>query len=201
MERLALVLMISLFALAPACGGGKSGPTTPSGPQLPKVTEGPITKDSLLVFMKERFPTHVADGTLTLDYGSAGVENDVISELQIMGITTTGQLNAATPIDFDTKGFAAIKASDAPTSTVAGLLRDIMIIHNAKLYVDKAWRNGWVASGPGDFPAPAAYGVDLSVLETGGVYSGEGMDPCEGYDPCEGGDDGYDPCAGDPCGD
>lgn len=201
MNRLALVLTIAFLTGGAACSKPSTttaGAAGPSAPTLPAVTEAPITMDSLLVFMKERFPEQVKDGSLTLDFGSAGVENDVISELQIMGITTTGQLNAATPVDFDTKGFAAIKASSSPTSTVAGVLRDLMIIHDAKLYVDQAWRNSWVASGPQDFPAPIAYGVDMSILETGGVFGGgEGMDPCEGYD--EGYDEGHD--EGDPCAD
>jgi hypothetical protein len=198
MQRLALVLLLALVAPIAAC---KKGPTTPAGPTLPKVTEAPISKDSLLVFINERFPAAVKEGTITLDFGSGGVETDVISELQILGITTTGQLNVATPIDFDQKGIGAIKASESPTSTAAGLLRDIMIIHNAKLYVEKAWRNSWVAAGPQDFPAPIAYGVDMAILEQGGVYGGGGGegDPCEGYE--DEGMDEDDDDEGDPCGD
>lgn len=200
MQRLALVLVLALVAVASACSSKSSAPTTPTtpaGPPLPKVTEAPLTSDSLLVFMKERFPGQIDDGTLILDFGSVGVDKEVITELSLLGITTTGQLNQIVPVDFDTKGFGAIKASPSPTSNVAGLMRDIMIIHDAKAYVTKAWRNGWVANGPEDFPAPAAYGVDLSILESGGVYDEGSYDEGEG----EGDDEGYDPCAGDPCGD
>lgn len=183
---------------AAACGGKSStGSTTTStatstGAPQPAVTEAPITTEALLTFMKERFPAQVADGTLTLDFGSAGVDAQVIEELAIMGITTTGQLDQATPADFATKGFGAIKASGSPSSTVAGVLRDLMIIHDAKRYVEQAWRDSWVSSGPDDFPAPIAYGVDMAILEAGGVFGGGGAGYGEGDD---GGMDDGDPCA------
>ncbi len=188
MQRLALVLMLVILPTA-ACGGKSSvGPASPAGTTQPAVDETPVTVDALLAFMKARFPAQVADGSLTLDFGSAGVDVQVIDELAIMGITTIGQLDRATPADFDTKGFGAIKASGSPSSTVAGVLRDLMIIHDAKRYVEQAWRDSWVSSGPEDFPAPIAYGVDMAILEAGGVFGGGGA----GYD--EDYDDG-DPCA------
>lgn len=187
--------MLALVAVTSACSNKSTGPAAPKEPEVA------LTTDVLLAFMKERFPAQVADGTLILDFGSEGVEKEVVDELGLLGVTTRSQLAAIVPADFDTKGFGAIKASPSPTSNVAGLMRDVMIIHDAKGYVAKAWRNGWVANGPEDFPAPAAYGVDLSVLESAGVYGGDGGEG--GYDEGEGEgeEEGYDPCAGDPCGD
>jgi hypothetical protein len=183
--------MLALLAVTSACSSKKAAPTAP------QVADVPLTSDVLVGYMKERFPAQVAEGTLILDFGSEGVNDDVIEELGLIGVTTRAQLAAIVPADFDQKGWGAIKGSPAPTSNIAGLMRDLMIIHDAKLYVEKAWRNGWVASGPEDFPAPVAYGVDLSILENGGVYNMEGRDDEGGYDE----DEGYDPCAGDPCGD
>jgi hypothetical protein len=75
------------------------------------------------------------------------------------------------------------------TTTIAGVLRDVFIIHDARTYVAKAWRSSWTASGPGDFPAPVAYGVDMKILEDGGVFGESEMNDAE--------DGGGDPCADD----
>ena len=191
MVRLALVFCLVFSATTAACTKS-SGPTTPAPPPGPTITEAPLTTPSLLAYMKERFPAQVKDGSLILEFGSPGVDQDVLKELAILGVETTGQLHAIVPADFETKGWGAIKATASPTSNVAGLMRDIMIIHDPKAYVEKAWNNGWSASGPEDFPAPIAYGVDMAILEAGGVFGDAGYGEDEG-------DESYD--EGDPCGD
>jgi hypothetical protein len=182
MRSLFLILTLA-FALV-ACGKPK--------PKYP-VPEGPVTAAAMKEYFKVRFPAQVADGTLILDFGSAGVENDVTTELRALGIDEMSELAAIVPDDFEVKGFGAIKSSAAPTTTVAGLMRDLMIMHDTRGYFEKAWKNSWVTSGPQDFPAPAAYGVDFKIMEELGVFSGDEADPCAG-NPCDG-----DPC-GDPCG-
>lgn len=200
MQRLVVFLFVFLFVgLAAACGGKTSTattPTQPAAPALPPVTDAALSKESLVTFAKERFPDAVADGTLILDFGSADMDAEIIAELAAFNVRTTGQLNAITPVDFQTKGFAALKAGSDPTSNITGLIRDLLIIHDAATYFDTVWKNSWVANGPDDFPVPAAYGVDMKILEDAGVFGGGG-DPCDGY-----GEEGYDdPCAGDPCSD
>lgn len=196
MRSIFLVLTVALALVA--CSGKKSS-TTPKGPAV----HGPITEAALTDYFNARFPAAVADKTLTLDFGSQGVADDVIEELHILGMNDMSQVAAMVPSDFETKGFGAIKASPGPTTTIAGLLRDLMIMHDTRGYFEKAWRNSWVTTGPQDFPAPAAYGVDFKIMEDMGVFSGEG-EPCGGYDPCDGdpcgGDWDDDPCGGDPCG-
>jgi hypothetical protein len=200
MQRLVLILTLAIAAAA--CGGKKAASTpTMSGP---KVTEAPLSKDSMITYVKERFPDAVASGVLITEWGSDGMDAEVIGELGKMGITTTGQLNAIVPADYQTKGMDAVKASSDPTTNITGLMRDIMIIHDAKTYFGEIWGNRWQSNGPEDFPAPIAYGVDMKILEDAGVFSGEGddegMGDDEGEDPCDG--DGEDPCeGGDPCGD
>jgi hypothetical protein len=187
------LFLIALLAAAAACSHSSSSSTTPSN-RTGAVVDGPLTSDSLVAFAQVEFPTAVAAGTLKLDFGSDGVAELVIEELGIMGVTTTGQLAAITPPDYDSKGFGAV-AKDGGSTTIAGALRDLMIIHDARGYFTNAWRSNWSAS-PTDFPAPVAYGVDLSVMASMGVY--DGGDPCGDED--EGDDGGDDPC-GDPCGD
>lgn len=195
MQRLVLILLLAITPTLAACP--KKGPTTPAGP---KVTEAPLAKESLVTFMNERFPQAITDGILILEWGSDDMDKEVVTELGMMGVKTTTQLNAIIPPDYQTKGMNAVKASSDPTTNITGLMRDIMIIHDAKKYVGEVWRNSWSASGPEDFPAPIAYGVDMKILEEGGVFGGgdgEGEDYDEGMgeedegDPCEGGD----PCA------
>jgi hypothetical protein len=193
MRSLFIVLTLALALVA--CSGKKSSPTTPTVP----TPHGPVTEKAMLDYFQARFPKAVAEGTLVLDFGSTGVANDVTSELHILGIDDMSGVAALVPNDFDTKGFNAIKASSGPTTTVAGLMRDLMIMHDTRGYFEKAWRNGWVTSGPQDFPAPAAYGVDFSIMEELGVFTGEGDDnPCGG-NPCGGWEEDENPCGGNPC--
>ena len=131
---------------------------------------GPITAEALTAFVMARFPAAVADGSLVLDFGSGGVSDEVIEELHILGIDDMGGVAALVPADFERKGFDAIRASPAPTSTVAGLMRDLMVMHDPRGYFAKAWRHGWVTTGPQDFPAPVAYGVDFDVVRDLGVF-------------------------------
>lgn len=181
MRRLFLVVLLALAAC-----GKPSGSTTPSN----QYDREPLTKDSLVAFVATRFPAEVKAGTLKLDFGS-GVEKEVLEELHLMGIDTVGQFAAIVPADYEQRGLPT-----APTTNVAGMTRDLMIIHDTRGYFQKAWRDSWSAS-PEDFPAPEAYGVDMQVLRELGVFDEHG-------DGDEGMEDGGDPCGdwgGDPCGD
>jgi hypothetical protein len=187
MRSLLLAITLALSFALGACGNGKQASTTPRAPQV----SGPISDTAMLSFFQARFPAQVADGSLVLDFGSEGVSNDVQEELRILGITDMKGVAALVPADFETKGFGAIKASGAPSTTVAGLMRDLMIMHDTRGYFTKAWRNTWVTSGPEDFPAPAAYGVDFQIMHELGVFGAEGgMEP----EPCGGDWENSNPC-------
>ncbi len=187
-----LVAIALLFATAVACG--KNSPsTTPSNTQVaapPAVVGAPLTRETLVSFVQDRFPAAVTAGTITLDFGSGGVDVALLEELSLLGITTTTQLAAIVPADYETKGIGATLRSEAPTTTIAGLIRDLLIIHDVRGYFTKAWRDGWVTTGPVDFPAPAAYGVDFKVMEELGAFGSGGGDHGERGNPC--GDDDAD---------
>ncbi len=171
-----LVLIVGLGL--GACGPTATHPTSalanrPAGVATQPAPRrgGLITAEALSAYVAARFPAAVADGTLVLDFGSGGgVGDDVIEELHILGIDDMAGVAALVPADFERKGFAAIRASQAPTSTVAGLMRDLMVMHDPRGYFEKAWRHGWVTTGPQDFPAPIAYGVDFDVVRDLGVF-------------------------------
>ncbi len=181
---------VFILALALVACTGKHSSTTPK-------PHGPVTSEALTAFFGAALPAAVADKTLVLDFGSAGVAADVVKELALMGADDMSEVAAMLPADFATKGIPAIKASEGPTTTVAGLLRDLMIMKDTRGYFTKAWNNGWVTNGPQDFPAPAAYGVDFAIMRELGVFTSEDGNPCGG-----GGDDEDDDGDGDgnPCG-
>lgn len=190
MRSFVFILALALVA----CSGKSSTTTTPKAP----VPHGPVTADALTAYFGTAFPKAVADKVLVLDFGSAGVADDVIKELALMGAADMGGVAAMVPSDFATKGFDAIKASAAPTTTIAGLLRDLMIIKDTRGYFTKAWNNGWVTEGPQDFPAPAVYGVDFGIMKELGVFSADDSgNPCGGDGDGDGSDDEG---GGDPCG-
>ncbi|HVV82523.1 MAG TPA: hypothetical protein VHE35_05560 [Kofleriaceae bacterium] len=200
-----LLVALTLALALVACGKNKSESTTPKGPSA----HGPITEDNLKAYFGSRFPNQVADGTLALNFAEESVAPTVIEELSILGITDMSGVAAMVPADFETKGFGAIKTSSDPTENLAGLMRDLMLIHDTRGYVEKAWRKNWSCSGPQDFPAPIAYGMDFSILQNAGMCDSEGGDDGN-VNPCSGGDDGDDDGDddggdddddGNPCGD
>ncbi|MEZ4400674.1 MAG: hypothetical protein R3B06_11680 [Kofleriaceae bacterium] len=156
-----------LVASPAACGGPAAPAVVPSSRVAPAV---PIDQASLEQFVRTRFPAQLASGLVTPDFGSAGVAAQIVEELAILGITTIDQLAAIVPADFEARGFGALARSADPSTTLAGLLRDLMLIHDARGYVDRAWRDNWTAT-PADFPMPVAYGLDLAILRAAGVVS------------------------------
>ena len=176
--RASILAVIAALALV-ACGHSTAKPAGPPPPS------GPVTEAAIAGYFQQAFPDEVAAGTIALDWGSAGVSAEVIEELGILGIDDMGEVAALVPADFKTKGVDTIKANGGSTN-VAGLLRDLMIIRDARGYFEKAWRNNWATTGPSDFPLPLAYGVDFKVVVDLGVFEGGGDD---GYDE---GDDGSD---------
>ncbi|MBL8627623.1 MAG: hypothetical protein JNK64_40435 [Myxococcales bacterium] len=179
--RASFLAVIAALALL-ACGHPAAKPAGPPPPS------GPVTEAAIVGYLQQSFPAAVAEGTLKLDWGSPDVPAEVVDELAIMGIDDMGEVAALVPADFATKGLDAIKAEGG--TNAAGLMRDLMIIHDVRGYFEKAWRNHWSANGPEDFPLPVAYGVDFQVIADLGVFDGGG----EGYDE---GDDGSDSADGD----
>ena len=203
-------LLLSLALVVPACGGSHAaGPTV----AVVKAPTDPIAVASVNAYLSQRFSAQLAAKTFTIDYGSSDTDQQVFGELAAMGITRIDQLAAIIPADFETRA-AAVFTTSAPQN-VAGMLRDLMIIHDAPRYFKDAWKQHWYATGESDFTAAIAYGLDFASLAQYGVLSagGEGGEEGGVEGGVEGGsDDGgmggggdENPCGGDdgegnPCG-
>jgi hypothetical protein len=159
MPRLLAIALALTFA---ACGGAQPPPPSnqPPAKARPRIA---LTKETLIVFFAMRFEPQVEAGVLQLDFGG-GVEPQVIEELHLMGIDTTEELAAIVPSDYEHRGLTV-----EPTTNLAALVRDLMIIHDPERYFTRAWRNAW-AAGPRDFAAAQAYGVELERLRRLGVF-------------------------------
>ncbi|MBP8810226.1 MAG: hypothetical protein KBG48_04860 [Kofleriaceae bacterium] len=190
MRHLVVAVLLSLATFA--CGGRAPAPAAaPTAGATPNQVAVALTPDTLRDALSRQFAAQVADGRLAVDFGSESLGVEVVGELAIMGITTVDQLLAIIPPDFATKGWDAMRDTGDATTNLSGLSRDLMIIHDARRYVETAWQNHWSADGPQDFPAPAAYGVDFQILEQAGVFQGDviGGDPCDfESDPGDGAD-------------
>lgn len=203
----ALFLALTVALVAPACGGGRAaGPTVAAI----KAPTDPIAKAPLEAYLSQRFAAEIAAKTMELSYGSDDTAEQLFAELKAMGIDRVDQLAAIIPADYQTKAAMTFTLDDP--NNIPGLLRDLMMVHDAPRYFRDAWKEHWYASGEGDFKAAIAYGLDYASLEQYGVVSGEGGggeeggwgygggDPCGGDEnPCGGGDEN--PCGeGNPCG-
>ena len=131
----------------------------------------PIDAASVTAYLTTRFAAQLRAGTLSLDFGSLGVADDVLAELKVMGIERIDQLATLVPPDFEVKAAAAF--TTAAPQNAAGVLRDLMIIKDAPRYFTTAWDNHWVATSEADFIAPIAYGLDVASLGQYGVVSGD----------------------------
>lgn len=111
-----------------------------------------ITSASLNVYLGTKLEAVVKKGLIPRLYN----DSKIISELCIMGITTLKELDKAIPKDFVE---ACIEC--ACISTYTGALRDIMIIFNAKIYFEKAWKESWYDISPESIALIKHYGVSV----------------------------------------
>jgi hypothetical protein len=146
-----------------------SAPSKTRAPAAAKLPKGRITASSLRAFIKARFPEPVKSGRVELDFGSEGVSDEILVELKGFGIRSLQELAALIPEDFDTRG--AVAWEKEPT-TIAGLLRDFMMLKDLRRYISKSWKPAhWTASSEDEFPVLKAYGINLKPLHEAGVIS------------------------------
>lgn len=116
----------------------------------------PINSKSLVAYMSRKFNDLIALGA------EPTLEDDttVIEELQIMGIVSLEQLDNVIPKDF-VETEAKHLPSSVPFYNFLGILRDIMIVHDAETYFAKAWRSRWNGFDRNTLSLYETYGVDI----------------------------------------
>lgn len=117
----------------------------------------PINSTSLRAYLNKKFETPVGEGVIY----PVSIHDAVIEELLIMGIDTLEELDSKIPKDYMEKLRQTYPTTISEVTTFVGILRDVMLIHDADTYFKKAWRNGWHAIEKSGISLLESYGVDI----------------------------------------
>lgn len=166
----ALVLVVLAACPAPRRGG----PTIENrsvedmgSPIRPDYPNGPITSDSLAGFLSWRFGRQLDEKTFVAEYNDT--QDDVIDELHTMGINDLHQLATIIPGDFEVMGAGEFITDDP--ANIPGLVRDFLMIHDARLYFDRAWKSRWQSILPANVSALRSYVLDFQPFYDAGVLT------------------------------
>ena len=111
-----------------------------------------ITSASLRVYLGKKFKELVEKGLYPFLFDDA----KIIRELSTVRIETLEQLDKAIPEDF-----VKVSIDCNCIETYAGLLRDIMMIFDAKSYFECAWQKSWNSLSPESVNLLKHYGVQI----------------------------------------
>jgi len=115
----------------------------------------PINSTSLRAYANKKFKPLLKLGVeLYSPY-----EYEIIEELSLMEINTLEELESITPRDFVKR-----QSNYRPwlREGIIGLIRNILMIHDADSYFKKAWRRNWQGLDRDAISLVESYGVDLS---------------------------------------
>ncbi len=115
----------------------------------------PIDSTSLAAFLKRRFGTLIDEGVIQPTFNNT--DKELVEELREMGIRTLKGLNAMISPKFEEAERRA-----APGDNLTGLVRNIMIIHDADGYFRKAWKRHWDNISPEDVELYREFGIDVT---------------------------------------
>jgi len=130
---------------------------------------GPITVDSLKLMLSERFAAQLAEGTFVAEYSDT--QDDLLDELRTMGFTDLAELASIIPDDFDQRGGGEFIHEDP--ANIPGLVRDFLMIHDARRYFGRAWKNRWQTILPPNVSALKSYVSDFSPFYDAAVLTPE----------------------------
>jgi len=116
----------------------------------------PINTTSLREYMLTKFKDAVASGLEPIFGKEEASGSAIVEELAAFGISTLAELDNIVPVDLP-------RQTDLIKNfRFAGLVRDVMIIHDADRYFGKAWERHWTRLVTG--PVLEAYGLDVAAL-------------------------------------
>lgn len=120
----------------------------------------PIDSTSLTTYMKRRFASLIKGGAVVPDFGFQQfvADTELVGELYDMGIRTLKDLDRAIPPGLEE---AETKSSK---DSLAGILRNIMIILDADRYFETAWKRHWDFMDPGDAALLEGFGIRATRL-------------------------------------
>lgn len=129
----------------------------------------PITAASLAEFLSRRFAAQLATGTFKAEFNDT--EDDLLDELATMGIRDLADLAAIIPPDFEIRGAGEFILDDP--ANIPGLIRDFLMIHDARRFFAHAWKQRWQQILPANVSALRAYVVDFRPFYDAGVLTPE----------------------------
>ncbi len=169
---------LALAALALACRA-----PAPAAPRLENRPSGPLdpgaavigvpnqrlTARSIADLLSWRFAAQLDAGTFVAEYN--GTEDDLLDELEKMGVHDLHQLAALIPPDFDHRGAGEFILEDP--ANIPGLVRDFLMIHDAERYFRVAWQERWQSILPANVSALRAYVDDFQPFYDARVLTPE----------------------------
>lgn len=121
-----------------------------------------INSTSLKEYYTKKYQKLHKHKQLDLDFSSEDyLAKDIVQELAILNIKTLAQLDGITPENFE-KALLDLKIH----TNLAGLSRDIMIIHDAKYYLNNAWQNRWNIIEEDEVPLLMKYRTDVDYIQS-----------------------------------
>ena len=121
-----------------------------------------ITTASLTEYLSDKFRRLAKNTQKQIMSGELG--RLIVEELELFGITTLEQLDRIIP-----KGFEDTYLSVVYGGNFIGVIRDILMVYDAKKYFEKSWRGSWNATSVSGVNLLAKYGVDMKYLTQHGI--------------------------------
>ena len=121
----------------------------------------PIDSVSLTAFLNEKFRDLVNEGIIDPDLAWG---EETIEELSVMGIDSLKKLDDVIPKDFAEKArssFLAFLQRKGRQSNFSSTVIDILIIYDANLYFQKAWKDRWQGMNRETVELICSYGIDF----------------------------------------
>lgn len=172
-----LLAVVAIAAALAACRPPAA--TRPTIENRTTSTVDPLTRESLAEFLRDRFARQLRDGTFVAEYNET--EDELLEELDTMGIRTVDDLARIVPRDFELRGAGEFIIEDP--ANIPGLVRDFLMIHDADRYFEHAWQNRWQSILPANVSALRAYVTDFQPFYDAGVLTTQEVEGGRGEGP------------------